>query len=228
MIEVDKISVFNVDGAIRGMRNPLNSWHLSDSTYDKETGIFIIGKKDMGLAHRLLNSGTADDSKYMRQIMVSMDITAPLFWWKEMDQYKVGTTTNSTSTMHKLASTPITKECFSFDYASTPLVIQNEYEEDIDVSLTTQEVVDEFINILEQTRQKYNATKSVVYWRALVELLPNAWNQTRTWTANYQVLRNIYFARRNHKLTEWHDFCKMIENLPYGKELICYVKGEEK
>ncbi len=228
MIQVDNISVYNIDGAMRGMRNPLNSWHLSDSTYDKETGIFIIGTKDMGLAHRLLNSGTADDSKYMRQIMVSMDITAPLLWWKEMDQYKVATTTNSTSTMHKLASTPITKDCFSFDSADMPLIIQNEYEEGTDVSLTSQEIVNDLILILEQIRQKYNTTKSQAYWRALVELLPSAWNQTRTWTANYQVLRNIYFARKNHKLTEWHKFCEMIEELPYGKELICYVKGEEK
>lgn len=226
MIDIDKIAVFNVDGAFRGMRNPLNSWDLSDSTYDKDSGVYLIGEKDMSLAHRLLNSGS-DDSKFMRQISISMDIKAPLYWWKEMDQYKVGTTTNSTSTMHKLASTPIDRNCFSFDHGIGALVITSGYEEDEDTfELTFDEAVDDIIYMLEHLRQRINQTKSTSYWRALIQLLPESWNQIRTWTANYQVLRNIYFARRNHKLQEWRDFCKCIEQLPYGKELICYKGGK--
>ena len=209
MIKVDNIAVFNIRGAIRGMRNPLNSWHLSDSKYDENTHIYIVGEKDIKLAQNLLNGG-ADDAKFMRQIMVSMDITAPLYWWKEMDQYKVATTTNSTSTMHKLSSTPIGIRNFSFD-------------EDFVEPRMLQSIIDD----CESLRQKYLETNDLIYWRALVQLLPEAWNQTRTWTANYQVLRNIYFARKNHKLTEWRDFCDMIVKLPYGKELICY-KREEK
>ena len=228
MIEVDKIAIFNIDGAIRGMRNPLNSWDLSDSTYDKETGICLIGDRDMGLAHRLLSFG-ADDAKFMRQIMVSMDITAPLYWWKEMDQYKVGTTTNSTSTMHKLASTPITRDCFSLDKGISALVITSGYEEEGDTTeLTFEEAIDDVLYMLEHLRERFNQTKSSSYWRALIQLLPESWNQTRTWTANYQVLRNIYFARKNHKLQEWRDFFERIEYLPYGKELITFVKEGEK
>lgn len=228
MIEVKDISVFNLDGAIRGMRNPLNSWNMSDSTHEKETGVFLLGKKDIGLAQRLLSSGTADDSKFMRQIMVSMDITAPLYWWKEMDQYKVATTTNSTSTMHKLASTEITRDCFSFDKGLEQLLITHNVDEDGNSSnFTMEEAIDNIIYICEELRQRFKETKSTTYWRALVQFLPEAWNQTRTWTANYQVLRNIYFARRYHKLTEWHKFCQMIEELPYAKDLICWRKEDE-
>lgn len=226
MIKVNNVAVFNVDGAIRGMRNPLNSWHLSDSDFNEETGIYLIGEKDMQLAHSLISSGP-DDAKFLRQIMISMDITAPLYWWKEMDQYKVGTTTNSTSTMHKLSSTPITRECFSFDMGNEQLVITNGFEEEMNThELMYGEAVDDILYILEHLRLRYNQTRSQSYWRALVQLLPEAWNQTRTWTANYQVLRNIYFARKNHKLVEWRHFCDMIETLPYAKDLICYFKGE--
>lgn len=216
MIFIDNIYTYNLPNAIHGMRNPFNSWKHSDSKFDMEKDLISIGERDMLLAQRLITSGN-DDSKFMRQIFVSMDITAPLYWWKEMDTYKVATTTNSTSTMHKLASTPITRECFSLDEFESLKINEN---------LLIEEYIENTINTLERLRQRYLKTKFPTYWRALVQLLPESWNQTRMWTANYQVLRNIYFARRNHKLKEWQDFCKKIENLPYGKELICYAKGE--
>ena len=213
MIEIKNISVTNFEGAIRGMRNPLNSWNQSDSIFTKD--IEQIGEKDLLLAQKLIKAGT-DHSKFMRQIFVSMDITAPLYWWKEMDTYKVGTVANSTSTMHKLASTPITKDLFSFDKELDNLVISNNTEK----GLVLSDATDTLIKILEALRQRYLKTNYSGYWRALVQLLPEAWDQTRTWTANYQVLRNIYFARRIHKLTEWHTFCDEIAKLPYAEELI--------
>lgn len=141
---------------------------------------------------------------------------------KEMDQYKVGTTTNSCSTMHKLASTPITRECFSFDenFDKLPIYTATDADSGIEISYNLDLIMEDIINNCEKLRQLYNETKDVRYWRALVMLLPEGWNQKRTWTANYQVLRNIYFARRNHKLIEWHDFCHRIELLPYAADLI--------
>ena len=215
MIKFNNINAFNFKGAIRGMRNPLESWDKSDSSDD------IIGEKDLTLAQKLIGAG-ADDSKFLRQIFISMDITAPLYWWKEMDTYKIATVANSTSTMHRLTSKPITKECFSFDSKNDILVVDHYENEVWHTSMAN--IIDELIKTLENLRQRYLKTKSESYWRALIQLLPESWNQTRTWTANYQVLRNIYFARKNHKLSEWREFCKMIEELPYSKELICYVK----
>ena len=212
MIKVENVEAYNLEGALRGMRNPMNSWHKSDSWFDDEINLFQIGEVDLELAQRLIKSGT-DHSKFMRQIFVSMDITAPLYFFKELDTYKVGTTANSTSTMHKLATTPITRECFSFD----------NLEEEIDTyAICFMDYVEYIVSVCEVIRQKYIETKNEIYWRMLIQLLPESWNQTRTWTANYAVLRNIYFARRNHKLIEWREFCKIIETLPYGKELICY------
>lgn len=211
MIEISNIEVFNFEGAFRGMRNPLNSWKKSDSDFKND----IIGVKDLRLAQNLITAGT-DHSKFMRQIMVSMDIKAPLYWWKEMSTYKIATVANSTSTMHKLASTEITEDCFSLDEGNDVLVVSD--------NCCVREVVKDMVDVLENLRQRYNKTGSQSYWRALIQLLPESWLQTRTWTANYAVLRNIYFSRKNHKLNEWHTFCQMIENLPYGKELICYTK----
>ena len=208
MIELNKIEVFNLEGAFRGLRNPLNSWHLSDSKV-VGNGSFVLGKKDLELAQRMIKGGP-DESKFLRQIGVSMDITAPLYWWKEMDTYKVGTVANSTSTMHKITSKEITEDDFSFDD-----------DWDLTFNLAKTSVVES----CEKLRQKYLDTQDKRYWRALIQLLPEGYNQTRTWTANYQVLRNIYFARKNHKLEEWRDFCRVIENLRFGKQLICY-KGE--
>ena len=189
------------------------NWLLDNSTFlDWPDGVIdarFIGPNDMSLAQRMIGGG-AEEAKFLRQIFVSMDIEAPLFWWKEMDTYKVGTTSNSCSTMHKIASTPITINNFSF---GPYIEFYPTYEENI--------------NQCEELRKKYLETKDKKYWRALIEILPEAWNQKRTWTANYQVLRNIYFQRRYHKLEEWHQFCDVIEKLPYGKELICYEKKEK-
>jgi len=227
MINIDKIEVFNFEGAIRGLRNPKNSWHKSDSTsaFLAEDEKFHFGPNDLDLAQRMISAGT-DESKFMRQIFVSMDIEAPLYWWKEMDTYKVATVANSCSTMHTLATTPITRDCFSFDEELDALDIQNYREEHDDWKpyLSLGKCIEEHINNCEQLRRLYIKTKDKRYWRALIQLLPESWNQKRTWTANYQVLRAIYFARRYHKLVEWHEFCRMIEKLPYGKELICYQK----
>ena len=210
MILINEIEVGNFKGAFRGLRNPLNSWHLSDS-YTDENGSYILGEKDLDLAKRMIKGGP-DESKFLRQIFVSMDITAPLYWWKEMDTYKVATVANSTSTMHKLTSKPIEASDFSFD--SDEIFIGMEDKGDI------KDYMRNAISACNHLLNRYNETKDKRYWRALVQLLPEGYNQTRTWTANYQVLRSIYFARRNHKLIEWHTFCETIENLPYAKELI--------
>lgn len=182
-MEISNTQVFNLEGAFRGLRNPMNSWDRSDSViqYGFEGPQFILGEKDKDLAQRMIRAGDSD-AKFLRQIFVSVDIDAPLFWWKEMDQYKISTVTNSCSTMHKLASTPITEGCFEFS------------EDNIYTS--------RIISVCESLRQSYNNTKDIKYWRALIEILPSAWLQKRTWTGNYANLRNIYFQRKNHKLQE--------------------------
>lgn len=194
MLKVENIRVYNIGDAIRGMRNPMQSYDRSDTIGD------VIGGQDLKLAQKLIKAGT-DHSKFMRQIFVSMDITAPRFWWMEMDTYKVATTANSESTMHCIHKKPFTLDDFTCNFIS---------DEHLRNTLR-------FLNYL---RNEYLKTNSKVYWRAMIEALPQSYNQKRTWTANYQVLRNIYFARKNHKLFEWHEFCKAIEDLPYGKELI--------
>ena len=155
----------------------------------------------------------------MRQIFVSVDITAPRYWWPEMDQYKIGVTTNSTSTMHKLVANPITADKFEWDNGSELITAQGK-SIDGEWELCFDDYKKDIIDMCETLRQKYIETKDKRYWRALVQILPQAWLQTRTVTMSYANLRNIYFQRRNHKLQEWHEFCKWIENLPYGKELI--------
>lgn len=183
-------------------------WLLGEGVVSSNQSICNIGylgPKDLDLAQRMIKGG-AEEAKFLRQIFVSMDITAPIFWWKEASTYKIATTANSCSTMHTIHKTPITKDMFSFSNFNF-----------------NQDMVYDIIDICETLRQKYNETKDKNYWRALIEILPMGFNQKRTWTANYQVLRNIYFQRRNHKLEEWHVFCEMIESLPYGKELICYT-----
>ena len=209
-------NVYNIDGALRGMRNPLNSWAKSDSQWvyenPRDSGHYEIGPNDMDLARRLINGGS-EHRKFLRQIFVSVDITGPLYWWKELDTYKVGTTANSTSTMHKLASTPITKECFEMDdYCGDKLDLIDEARFGWRM--------ESFLDDLEQLRLIYLETKDKRYWKELVRWLPNGWLQTRTWTANYEVLRTIYHQRQGHKLTEWNAFCKWVETLPYAKELI--------
>ena len=204
MIILEKTEVYNFQGALRGLRNPFESWDKSDSIIKGEN--FILGQEDLKLAQRMVKAGT-DESKFLRQIFVSVDIKAPLYWWKEADTYKVATTANSCSTMHTLDKAPITLENFSFD---------NEIPDED----SYWEIIKNYISCLEELRKLSKTNKK--YWRGLIQALPDSWEQKRTWTGNYQNLRNIYFARRNHKLTEWKDFCRWIEQLPYGKELICF------
>jgi len=163
----------------------------------------------------MIKAGSSD-RKFLRQIMVSVDITAPLYWWKEADTYKIGTTANSTSTMHKISSTPITKECFEMDDYSSDLTLENNEH------FLINSIWDSIINDCESLRKKYNETKDQRYWKELIRILPEGWLQTRTWTANYEILRNMYTQRRHHRLTEWHQFCEWVESLPYAKELILF------
>lgn len=210
-MELNYTNVYNFEGAFRGMRAPMNSWKKSDSIFTNDK--IIIGENDLRLAQKLIQAG-AEHAKFMRQIFISVDITAPIYWWKEMDTYKVSTVSNSTSTMHKLSSKPITINDFSFD--NLDLLIHPLNEED----LIFEDVVENIIYDCERLRELYLETKDKRYWRALIQLLPESYNQTRTWTANYAILRNIYFQRKNHKLVEWHQFCDWIKSLPCGEDLI--------
>jgi len=202
MIKVERISVMNMENAIRGARNPLNSWARMDSYYD-EDGNFVLGENDLSLATKLAKAGS-DHRKYLRQIMVSMDITAPLYWWKEFDTYKVGTVANSTSTMHKIQAKEFTRDDFSCELLTGK----------------ASEAMDAVIAALEEERLKFIETKDKANWINMIQLLPSSYNQMRTVTMNYEVLINIYYARRHHKLAEWHVLCDEILKLPYAKELI--------
>lgn len=208
MLTVERISVMNMENAIRGARNPMNSWARMDSFYDT-AGNFVLGENDLALAHRLAAAGS-DHRKFLRQIFVSMDITAPLYWWKEFDTYKVGTVANSCSTMHKIQAKPFTRDDFSHDRMS-------------DGALA---VLDGVIAFLEERRQEFCETKDKGAWADMIQLLPSSYRQLRTVTLNYEVLINIYYARRNHKLSEWHTLCDAIRTLPYADELIL-VKEEK-
>lgn len=232
MIKFENTDVMNFDGAIRGMRNPLNSWDKSDSDYADlwEDGAIIgknywdynIGENDLALAQRLIKSGS-DHRKFMRQIFVSVDITAPLYWWKEFDTYKVGTVANSTSTMHKIHSKPIELSDFSFDDITIDFN-SGDNEDDLAFYFLFNRVVED----CETLRRLYMETVNKKYWRALIQLLPESYNQRRTVTLNYENLRNIYGSRRNHKLDEWAvDFMEWIDSLPYAEELIKYSHSNE-
>lgn len=209
MLKVERISVMNMENAIRGARNPLNSWARMDSYYD-EKGNFILGENDLSLATRLARAGS-DHRKYLRQILVSMDITAPLYWWKEFDTYKVGTVANSTSTMHKIHAKPFSREDFSCESLTGRSV----------------EVMDAMISCLEEERVKFVETKDKAHWINMIQLLPSSFNQLRTVTLNYEVLISIYYARRMHKLSEWHTLCEAIEGLPYADKLILVKEGKK-
>ena len=202
MLKAERISVMNFDNAIRGARNPLNSWARMDSYFDDD-GEYVLGENDISLASRLAKAGS-DHRKFLRQIIVSMDITAPLYWWKEFDTYKVGTVANSTSTMHKIHSKPFERDDFSHEKMSEDAIA----------------VLDSLVAYLEGERVKFVETKDKAYWHNMIQLLPSSYNQLRTVTLNYEVLINIYYARRFHKLDEWHVLCSEIEKLPYAKELI--------
>ena len=199
-----------------------SAWLLDSGTlreYNFIRDVAYLGPNDLELAQKLIIAGS-EHCKFMRQIFVSVDITAPLYWWKEFDTYKVGTTANSTSTMHKLTAAPITKKMFEFDDDSDNIVVSQGKSINGEWELVFTDYIDDIINMCENLRLKYLETQDKSYWRALVQILPNAFLQTRTISFSYANLRNIYFQRRNHKLKEWHQFCNWIATLPYAKELI--------
>ena len=233
-MKFELIDINGWDAAIKGMRNPLESWDKSDSywTYieDKETlntakFEHFIGENDLGLMQRLIKGGP-EHRKFLRYIHVQFDMIAPLYIWKEFDTYKIGTTANSTSTMHKLASTPITLDCFETDdyqgeYTDTWNVFVDSDMNGYPISLHNS-LVEPMIKQLETLRQKYLETKDTKYWKELIRWLPESWLQTRTIDLNYEVLRTIVHQRENHKLSEWHQFIDFVKTLPYADELIFF------
>lgn len=208
MIKLERTAVMNFENALRGMRNPMNSWDKSDSVFSPA---LCIGPNDLSLAQRLVGAGS-DDRKFLRQIFVSVDVTAPLYWWKEYDTYKVGTVANSTSTMHKIHAKEFTLDDFSTERMSD----------------RAKTALSRAVWVLELCRRDYVGTKNVQYWHDMIQLLPSSYNQMRTCTLNYENLINIYFARRYHKLPEWREFCEWIEGLPYFREMCIEPKEEKK
>lgn len=205
MIEITKVKVkvYNFDNAIRGARNPMSSWERIDS-YFGDDGEYVIGANDLALASKLCRAGS-DHRKFMRQILLTADICAPLYWWKEFDTYKVGVTANSTSTMHKIHSKPFDIDDFSHDQLDGD----------------GKETLLSLLSVLEKAREKYNAAQDKSEWYKIIQLLPSGYNQLRTCTMSYENLVNMYGARKSHKLQEWREYCAWIETLPYADELIC-------
>lgn len=243
MIKIDNAEVFGLKAAIRGMRNPMNSWEKSDSEWVNpndenlyyEQTYFEVGPNDLDLMKRLCKAGT-DHRKFMRMITVYVDITAPLYWWKEFDTYKVGTVANSCSTMHKIHAKEFTRDDFSMEHLiegipdirytdkadSTPYYPGSSAAQDV----YPVDAMDHLIEILNSSRDLYLQTKNKVYWWQMIQLLPSSYNQKRTVMLNYEVLANMYKSRKNHKLDEWRNFCKWIEELPYS-ELITGQSEEQ-
>ena len=216
MLKIENTETFGWEAAIRGMRNPKNSWAKSDSTFELSTdksGVQMIdlGPADLKLAQSLVAAGS-DHRKFLRMIHVQLDVTAPLYYFKELDVYKVGTVANSCSTMHKIHAKEFTVNDFSHEHIEE--LTDDDYNMAYALLLRT-------VDTLNYFRTRYLENKEKVYWWQLIQLLPSSYNQRRTLDLNYEVLRNIYHARRNHKLDEWHTFCDWIETLPYAKELIC-------
>lgn len=236
MLKIENTDVIGWEAAIRGMRNPKNSWDKSDSYFIDQDGDmydicgnhapfycddngngYSIGKNDLDLMTRLRNAGT-DHRKFMRMITVYLDITAPLYWWKEYDTYKVGTVANSCSTMHKIADKEFTIDDFSCEHLLNKAVQYNGY-----VSTAILEAV---IGALNEFRKLYLETKNKAYWWQMIQLLPSSYNQKRTVMLNYEVLANIYKSRKNHKLDEWREFCHWIESLPYSELITGDTEGD--
>ena len=231
MLKIENFEVMGWEHAIRGMRNPMNSWEKSDSGYcvqdlsrdcnncvHKHTnyptcrcGGFDIGQNDYALMKKLRKAGT-DHRKFMRMITVYLDITAPLYWWKEFDTYKVGTVANSCSTMHKIAEKEFTIEDFSCEHLMDELDFERTFKTYLLIT----------IDGLNEARNKYLETKDTFYWWQMIQLLPSSYNQKRTVMLNYEVLANIYDSRKNHKLDEWHTFCHWIDELPYSELITGY------
>jgi len=254
MIKIEKVLTEGWSAAIRGMRNPKDSWALGDSGYlcacydgfDCDTGCggmnyccmrkadsdhacfvpdmehFKLGPNDLKLASQLAGADADSHAKFLRMITVSMDVTAPLYWWKEYDTYKVGTVANSCSTMHRIHVRPLTMDDFSHEHLLNYMCS----EADNYRSVKPADALTNTINMINESRDRLALLKDdparyKMFWWQMIQLLPSSYNQKRTLTANYQVMKNIYHDRKNHKLDEWREFCKMIETLPYAKELIC-------
>lgn len=243
MIKIDNVETCGWEAAIRGMRNPKNSWAKSDShkcpcadwdgdcpmvmnddepakDCDPDKYRFCVGENDFHLMQVLANSGP-DDGKFLRMIHVQLDVTAPLYWWKEADQYKVGTVTDSCSTMHKIHAKEFELDDFSHEHIINSVGMG---AQEIEVRISPMQALLTTIECMNSYRKLYLETKDKKYWWQMIQLLPSSYNQRRTWDLNYAVLRNIYHARRNHKLDEWRELCAWIETLPYS-ELIT-GKGE--
>ena len=210
MIKLENTSVMNFENAIRGARNPMNSWDKLDSSFDAD-GNFVFGPNDLSLGRKLCKAGS-DHRKFVRQIFISVDITAPIYWWKEFDTYKVGTVANSTSTMHKIHSKPFELSDFSTDKM-------------VD---SAKDCMNEILVVLEKLRQDFISDKASNKdaWYSIIQLLPESYNQKRTVTLNYENAISMYYSRRNHKLSEWHVFCDWILDLPYFKELFSLDENE--
>ena len=214
MIKVEAIEVFGIEGAMRGMRNPLNSWDKADTTVSDD--ILEIGENDLNLATRLIKAGT-EHRKFLRMIHVQMDIIAPLYWWKEADTYKVGTTTNSCSTMHKIAAKEFTLDDFSHEHLIDD---QNDFEnENGQISSYKDFLYYDVLDVLNTARRQYLETKDKKYWWQMIQLLPSSYNQRRTWDISMETLLSILHQRKNHKLDEWNEFRDIcLEQVPYLKE----------
>lgn len=211
MINFEKTEVWGFEHTLRGMRNPLNSWHKADSDY--KNGEYVLGENDLKLAQRLCRAGS-EHRKFMRQIFVSVDINAPLYWWKEFDTYKVGTVANSCSTMHKIASKEFTLDDFSCEHLM-------DFEEKKVLKFSPLDTLQNTINELNDCRKVFLETKDKEYWWQMIQLLPSSYNQKRTITMNYENLYAMYRQRKYHKLDEWSEgFINWVESLPYAKELI--------
>lgn len=226
MIRIENVDVFGWESAIRGMRNPMNSWDKSDSRFcvcskSDKTSCTEIGNNDLKLMQSLVKAGT-DHSKFMRMINVSCDITAPRYWWTEYDTYKVGTVRNSCSTMHKIADKEFEPSDFSREHLTTLDfqhydILDTEEVERIEFQTASTEILRLIIQCLNNYRKLYLATKNKKYWWQMIQILPQSYNQRATVQLNYAVLRKMYHARKNHKLDEWVEFCKWIETLPYSE-----------
>ena len=212
MIKIENTEVNGIARAVYAARNPLNSWSRSDSDLSTD----VLGENDLDLAKRLAKAGP-EHAKYRRMIVVYADITAPLYWWKEHDTYKVGTVANSCSTMHKIHSKPIEASDFSVDYFH----FADDYNE-----MSTEDYLAYVVRACEEMRMMYLETGDKRYWRALIQLLPTSYNQRRTVMLNYEVLAAMYRQRKDHKLDEWREFCGWIKTLPYADELIT-MEGEK-
>lgn len=201
MISVENIEVFGWKASLRGMRNPLNSWEKSDSIFDEYSNLIKIGPNDLKLACNLVKAGSSD-RKFLRMIHVQMDVTAPLYWWKECDQYRISCVTNSQSTMHKIHSRDLTLDDISHDHLND----------------NNKELMQKIIDTINSYRSSY--TKDKEAWYQMIQLLPSSFNQKRTFDLNYETLLGIYNQRHNHKLDEWREFCEVIKNLPYMNDFI--------